>query len=90
MGWWKRCRSKGRERGVSDLDIAAALRGLKYVWGRIRSPWEPYRIFKRDNRALFQEAMSAGWKHTKREPAPINLAMSNALADLARRTRTGL
>jgi hypothetical protein len=57
LSWW----GKLRVRGPSDGDIQAAIKGLPHVV-RVTPPWRPYCMFKKANRALFLEAMSAGRK----------------------------
>jgi hypothetical protein len=66
LGWWKRL----REKGVADGDIEAAIKGLPKII-RVAKPWPPWGLFKPDNHALFQEAMSAGRKSSERKPQTL-------------------
>ena len=70
MAWCKMAVERGATKGVLVEDIIAAIRGLHRVF-RVSKPWEPCKVFKRANRALFNQAMSEGRKLAGRDPQTL-------------------
>ena len=67
MGWVKRAIERGAQKGITQDEIAAAIRGLHRI-RRVNKPWSPCQMFSRERADLFHKAMAAGLELTKREP----------------------